>query len=188
MNQNKSPQKEKPCKDPVRVLFEIFNFDENLNYPVTMTFMKREAYELRQWAKTEDALRLEDFYDFRGYSKRAFYNMLEACPQMQEAHEFAKRRIGARREEGALTRRFEAATVHKTLGHYWNVWKEEEEYRAKIRADIQNAQENQQTVVIIDKLRPDGEVIDTTLKEKATPEEVATKIRRKTKQKVETYE
>src|SRR5438270_779588 len=128
---NDAIQGEKPVKQ--LVFGEYFNIHTFLKHPVTLSFIERQAQDLRAWAMSDDALLLYDFTDQVGYSPNQFYEWCDKYPVLREAHDFALRRIGARRERGALTRQFAESTIHRTLGHYHKIWKDEtlEMYRMK---------------------------------------------------------
>lgn len=107
---------------------------------------------LREYGDRSDVLHLEDFYDDLHMSPHIYSDLLKKIPKLKEVHEYAKRRIGIRREKGALNRKLDASTVHKTLGHYWSVFKEMEEWRAHLRAKTEEANKSRETVVVIEKV------------------------------------
>lgn len=171
------------AENPVKQIFlgEYFNIHTFQKHPITETFFTREAKALKEWAELETSLRISDFYDARGYDPKFYYYWVEKHPEIQTAHEYAMRRIGSRREVGAMSRRFAENTVHKTLGHYDPIWREEMRLMNEARLAIAEKQEAR--IVVMERYQlPDGgyqdvEVISTS---KLTPQEVASNIRRNT--------
>ncbi len=170
-------------ENSVKQLFlgEYFNIHTFQKHPITSNFILQEAMRLKQWADVEDSLRICDFYDQRGYSPEIFYQWVDKYPEMNTANNYALRRIGSRREGGALTRKFAETTVHKTLGRYDHVWREEMALANAARLAV--AEKSESKVLIIERFPSssgeyrDVEVISSS---KFSPEEVASNIRRNT--------
>ncbi len=163
------------------VLGDYFNIHTFQKHPITSNFMIQEALRLKQWAEEDDSLRISDFFDSRGYSRKMFYEWVHKHHEFEIAHEYAMRRIGARRENGALTRKFAETTVHKTLGHYDYVWREEIDRANAARLAVADKAESK--LVIMERYQlPDGDYRDVEVisVSKFTPEEVAANIRRNT--------
>lgn len=171
---------ESGSKVPVKVIEEWYNIHTMQYHPATNTFFPREAMMLKEWSMKEDSLRISDFYDTRGYDTQTFYRWCSQYPEMQTALEFAKRRIGSRRELGALQRKFDATIIQKTLGHYDYVFRQEQE-RAQ-QEKLAYAQNAESKIVVIERFpsstgSQDIEVVTTS---KLTPEQVAANIYRNT--------
>ncbi len=170
-------------ENSVKQLFlgEYFNIHTFKKHPITSNFILQEAMRLKQWAEVEDSLRVCDFYDQRGYSPEIFYQWVDKYPEMNIANNYALRRIGSRREGGALNRKFAETTVHKTLGRYDHVWREEMALANAARLAV--AEKSESKVLIIERFPSssgeyrDVEVISSS---KFSPEEVASNIRRNT--------
>lgn len=164
----------------VHVLEEYFNIHTMQNHPATNTFMQRQALMLKEWSLKEDSLRISDFYDERGYNSQTFYRWCNKYPEMQQSLEFAKRRIGARREQGALTRKFDSSLVQRTLGYYDYVFAQEQE--KAVQTKLAYAQAAESKVVVIERFpsssgTQDIEVISTS---QISPEKLAANIHRNT--------
>lgn len=165
---------------PIRVIEEWYNIHTMQYHPATNTFFQREAMILKEWSLKDDSLRISDFYDSRGYDTPTFYRWCAQYPEMQAALEFAKRRIGSRRELGAMQRKFDPHIVQKTLGHYDYVFKQEQEREHQAR--LKYAQNSESKVVVIERFPSssglqDLEVISTS---QFTPEQIAANIHRNT--------
>lgn len=166
----------------VKLIFlgEYFNIHTFQMHPITTNFILREATYLKQWADHEDSLRITDFIDKQGYEPAVFYRWLDEHPELNAANQYALRRIGARRENGAMSRKFDGATVHRTLGYYDHVWKEETRLMNEARQAV--AEKGESKVVVIERFpsqsgRQDVEVVSVS---SLTPEEVAGQIHRQT--------
>lgn len=181
--QSENSDKNLSDKNIVKQIFlgEYFNIHTFQKHPITETFFIREAKALKEWSELETSLRIADFYDWRGYSPEMYYEWVSKHHEMCSSHAYAMRRIGSRREVGAMSRKFAENTVHKTLGHYDPIWREEMRLMNEARLAIAEKQEAR--IVVMERYQlPDGgyqdvEVISTS---KLTPQEVASNIRRNT--------
>lgn len=157
---------------PIEQIFlgEYFNIHTMQKHPITKKFIERQAVELKQWADLETSLNIYDFTDMKGYNPKTFYQWCLEYPEMEAANEYALRRIGSRREFGAMTRKFAESTIHRTLGHYHDVWKKETIMLAKLKEEL--SAQNETKVVVIERFPDDAY--------KLTPEEVAGSIHKAT--------
>lgn len=116
----------------------LFSFKKK---PISEGFIHKLCEEFCKWANrdgkdgSDESLRLDDFADEMGVNKRDIERWRLKFPNLQEAYEYAKRRIASRREIGAMKRRYESSTVLKTQGYYCDVYRTEEERRAKLQKD-----------------------------------------------------
>ncbi len=161
-------------------LGEYFNIHTFQMHPLTHNFFIREARYLKEWAELEDSLRIIDFIDKQGYEPRVFYRWLKEHIELEVAHEYAMRRIGSRREQGAILRKFSESTIHRTLGRYDEVWREETRLINESKVSLAQAVESK--VIVIENLpyktsSQDIEVVSTS---SLTPEQVAANIHRNT--------
>lgn len=169
-------------ENEVKLLFlgEYFNIHTMAKHPITRQFIQREAIKLKQWSELEDSLLIQDFYDMQGYDPRTFYDFVNQFEEFSAANEYAKRRLGSRREIGAVTRKYTENTIHKTLGHYQDIWREETRLANEARKAINEVAESK--VVVIERFpssshAQDVEVISLS---QLTPEEVAGQIHKQT--------
>lgn len=178
---DKSDIKPKVFPEGTLVIEEYFNVHTMKYHPATRNFVLQEAMKLKEFADLDTSLRLSDFYDFRGYNTDTFYDWCHKFPEMKTAHDYAKRRIGARRENGALFKKFDAGTVQRTLGYYDYVFQKEVDKANAARLAVAERQESK--VVVIERFPSpsnqyqDVEVISTS---QLSPEEVASSVRRAT--------
>ncbi len=166
----------------VKLIFlgEYFNIHTMAKHPITRQFIQKEAIKLKQWAELDDSLLIQDFYDMQGYDPRTYYDFVHQFEEFAAANEYAKRRLGSRREIGAATRKYNENTIQKTLGHYQNIWREEIRIANEARQAI--AEKSESKVVVIERFpsmlgRQDVEVVSSS---SLTPEEVAGQIHRQT--------
>lgn len=126
-------------------------------FPANDEFKERLALELVTWAReNKNALFLDEFYDLKGIIPETVIFWSKRSEKLKEAVRTAKRIIGRRRELGAMNNELNAATVHYTMPHYSDIWREEQ----RIRAELKNKDIDQQrpiTVVIEDFDKEPGE-------------------------------
>lgn len=176
-------KKEEEIK-PVEQLFigQYLSLKTFKYHPLTVKFVEQECVRLVEWAQLDDSLVLLDFIDSRGYSEDTFYDWCKKFENFQEAHLFAKRRIGSRREVGAMTRKFDGNFVAKMMGHYSKAWREEMMFAAKLRED--NSKQNDIKIIIEEMPWQSGPMapcmLDASIELKPTPEEVAGRIHKLT--------
>lgn len=168
----KEENKNKTTDSSAQILFlgEYFSVHTRQYHPITLKFIERETQRLIDWANEEDSLIIQKFWLSGGYSKAQFYVWINQFPEFAHAHEYAMTLIGTRRELGAMTRKFDASTIHRTLGRYNHIWKEETQELARLKDD---AAQNEAKVVVIERFP----VLPSSSK---TPEEVAMAIRKST--------
>lgn len=175
-NNAKNQSEEKTIKQIF--LGEYFNIHTFQKHPITSNFILQEARKLKDWADQDDSLRISDFYDLQGYGPDMFYLWVDKYPEMRLSNDYALRRIGSRREGGALTRRFAETTIHKTLGHYDNIWRQEVRLANEARLAI--AEKSESKVVVIERFPSLSADVDVIPSLKLTPEEVAAHIHKST--------
>jgi len=107
--------------------------------PVTQKFIERLAQDLITWSEDPENLTLEKFYLKKRIAGRTFYDWVDKYPLMKAAHQTAKENIGIRREEGAIMRKYDSATIAYTMPSYLNRWKDTAEWKAKLKAESENA-------------------------------------------------
>lgn len=153
---------------------EFFNLKTMQVHFETNTFIEQEAKKLKEWADLDTSLRLNDFIDERGYAPDVFRGWCVKYPLLELTRAYALRRIGSRRENGAMSRKFAESTVHRTLGHYDSVWREETALLQQMKVDKNNEPANF-TVVM--------SCFESTSASEAsceTPEKVTSKIHKST--------
>jgi hypothetical protein len=167
-------------KEKLLFLGEYFNIHAFQQYPITHNFLMREAQALKDWSDTDNALIIAQFYNARGYSKMIFYEWISRYPFFEAAHSYAISQIGIRREIGAATSKFKESTIHRTLGHYSDVWREETRLINEARAAI--TQHSESKVVVIERFptidaKGDIEIVSLS---SIDPEKLAANIHRNT--------
>lgn len=178
---DKSDIKPKVFAEGSLVIEEYFNVHTMKYHPATKNFVLQEAMRLKEFADLDTSLRLSDFYDFRGYNTDTFYDWCHKFPEMKTAHDYAKRRIGARRENGALFKKFDSGIVQRTLGYYDYVFQREVDKANAAKLAV--AEKSESKVVVIERFpSPSGEYHDVEVvsTSKLSPQEVASNIRRNT--------
>ena len=169
---------------PVEQIFigQYYNVKTMKYHPTTVKFVAYECVALQEWADQEDSLILEDFIDSRGYNPDTFYDWCKKFENLEEAHQYAMRRLASRREKGALTRKFDGNFVARMMGHYSKSWRQEQILAAKLREDT--SKQNDIKIVIEEMPWQPGPMapcmLDAVIEPKPSPEEVASKIHKLT--------
>lgn len=136
--------------------------------PYSENMLRKVAEDYLNWARSaDDALVLDEFPQSRGFILKTWYEWLRKYDFLQEAHQEAKRTVGARREKLAFlnkanTNIFIASSPHYDYGSKDMNWRELLELRESMKVTPEN-QKSQVTVVEIPVFTQ-------------TPEEVAGKI------------
>lgn len=107
------------------------------------------ATELAEWCLQDEALKITQFLSFKKVPVDCFYRWIKTNEQLKQAHEFAMRVIGDRREIGALKKKLDGTIVSYTMPHYDKDWKDLVEWRAKLKNE---ALLNQPTSITIAEL------------------------------------
>jgi hypothetical protein len=150
------------------VLDQFFNVHTRQYHPLTHRFVENQCVLLKDWADLEDSINIYDYFNTQGYSPVIFYKWCQRFPELSEIHDYAIRKLGSRREMGAMTRKYDASTVHRTLGYYHHIWRQETAALAKLKED---ASSHETKIVVIEKFS------------EKTPEEVAWSVHKSTANK-----
>ncbi len=179
---NTNDKKDEKTTSPL--LGEYFNIHSFKKHPITRNFIRQEAIRLKVWADEESSIRLNDFYDERGYSQSVFNDWVNHYPDFQAAHTYAKSRCGSRREKGALTRQFSENITKLTLAYYDPIVREQMIFAAQLRTpENENRDIN---ITITDLSRPAPfEIYEDPIPSTETPEHLAQKLNKRTGRKAE---
>lgn len=102
--------------------------------PFSLESIERVATELLDWSRNDNtALVMQQFYDLKGIGVRTIHDWIKRSEKLKLAHETAKRTVGARREVGAITRKYDAGSALKMMPEYSSEWLMMEEKRAAMR-------------------------------------------------------
>jgi len=112
---------------------EFINMHTFRKTPVKIDYLELLAKELVEWATTEKPLILTIFYDERGIHSDVLARWMKRSKKLKQAHQFAKRVIGSRRELGALNKTLDSGIVARTMAMYNKDWKNLEEWRSNLR-------------------------------------------------------
>ncbi len=134
-NTEDDPEKES-ARRPV-VLGEYYNVHQTGMSPVTQLFIDRLVKELVAWADIDEdgkeSLRLNDFYNSKGITTGTWEDLINKHPRLHEAHDYAKERIASRREIGSSRRRYDNATIARTIGWYCGISRDEQRRIAELK-------------------------------------------------------
>ena len=98
----------------------------------------RVADRLKEWAYKEDSICIEDFITSpeNCFDESVYYHSVKRFPKLKKMHDLALSRCGVNREKKAFKDNLSVnhATVF-ILPHYFDRWKEQIAWRAKLKDD-----------------------------------------------------
>ena len=114
------------------------------------------------WSKMAQLLRnstcrsIERFYLSMGIPKQTYYDAVKRDPIMREAHDFALERIGCDREEYCWDQKLSSnSIIGLSLPQFLNRWKDDTEWRAKLKQ--LEEEKNQNITVVMESFKKDKE-------------------------------
>jgi len=123
--------------------------------PFPYSWLVRLSEDLRAWSLKDTSLRIESFYLDNGIRQLDYYRFVDRCEELRESHETALQRIAIRRDQGALTKKFDSSWAARTQAAF------DPEYRKARKFEAELAKETQdggQRVVIIERMPETKEV------------------------------
>jgi len=149
----------KPAKNVVPIKpfnEEYLNLFTDMHCPVNEDYIRRVATELRTWAiNDKDALKVIQYRHLKAIDDKSWERWLAKYEFLRDAQKEAERAIGARREIGGLTKKYDSSMIQYSMPHYDKDWKANVEWRSNLKAEQQNAGTQ---VVVIEKF-PDSKLV-----------------------------
>jgi len=93
----------------------------------TADLIEKEAEQLIEWSKTDDAIILREFPASRGYGPQWLTYLADKSPTFSEALKIARCNVGVRREKMGLRGDVDAGIVKASLATY------DDEHRAMLK-------------------------------------------------------
>jgi hypothetical protein len=135
--QELSQKRDMDCSPWLEDYLDCFTFKYK---PVTEAFIDRISNELLNWAQNDnDALKLTEFFNKKRIPKST-WEAWNRYPIFKAARALAVEALGNRREKGAITRKYDATTINVMMPLYDSDWKENVEWRAKLKSESETAQ------------------------------------------------
>jgi hypothetical protein len=129
-NPTKENTKEKT--DGGFVLEEYFCLKEMQPRPVTMAYIEAVADMLVEFADLDSSLSMTGFYRVTKIPLDCMQRWKEICPRLKAAYNYAMTTFGTRREEGAITKRYDTGAVWKRQYQFGAEYKEAMEFAARL--------------------------------------------------------
>lgn len=108
--------------------------------PVDIAYLEQFADEWVQWAtENDDALKITQFYNAKRIHNSTVDGWIKRCKKLEQAKELVLQIIGARRECGAINKKYDPALIKYTMPMYDKECKDLEEWRAGLAAKINAA-------------------------------------------------
>lgn len=138
---------------------KVSRWSKNVGWDRSLVVTEEDLNELADllvvWADTDEALKVSQFYTKFYMSDKVFYGYVAKCPKLADAVDIAKKKIGDRREVGAITGRFSSTIVEKTMPMYDSEYRSLIEWKSKLGVE----QEQQGSrIVVLDKI-PDSNLV-----------------------------
>jgi len=131
-------------------LYEEF-FDHRFNETRCTNQASIEAMFDREyvWATTdESALIMSHFFIKEGVTERQFYKWVEKYPYCKEKHQSSLLAIGARRELGGLTKKFDTGFIRYSLPLYDKKFADLNVIYSKLKEDSFSSNGNKEYIVL----------------------------------------
>lgn len=129
-NPTKDNAKEKT--DSVKVIEEYFCLKEMQPRPVTMAYIEAVADMLVEFADMDNSLSMTGFYRATKIPQDCMQRWKEMSPRLKAAYNYALAVFGGRREEGAVTKRYDTGAVWKMQYQYGPQYRESMEFAARL--------------------------------------------------------
>lgn len=100
--------------------------------PITESFLESMAQNLMIWAREGKAIHLVDWFHETGMPSDTFYEWIHKSPSLKRAHKYAMEALGARRESGAITKKYDTGAVWKRQYQFGSEYREAMEFLAKL--------------------------------------------------------
>lgn len=142
---NRSPVEKKD----VVVLDEYFDLKARQGKPVTMHFIDVVTDKLLEWVALDTSLKMQQFYSLLGMCDSDFTRIMGRSERLEKAYRFALKELGARREIGALTRKYDANFAYRNLYKYDSEWKEVMEFHHSLAKKNDESTKSTETIVAI---------------------------------------
>lgn len=154
----------KDSTQPVEVAKLPSHYDEYYNTlayqmaPANDQFRVRVAIKLTEWAKNlQEPHTIEDFIDTQGINSDTYYEWIKRCPELKEAHAFARRRLSNLRLRKGTTGEWNWSACRWALPFLDPQYLEYEKQLESVKqADSKGSAGT--TYIVVDKI-PDSELV-----------------------------
>ena len=127
--------------------------------PVPKNFLDKLCIQIIEWANTDEkAFNTDSFWFKKGIYPQTAIQWRDRYKPLEDAYQAAKHRIGLRREEGSLTKKFDNNTFFKTAPHYLKVFKDIEVWRSENKQKADEKTQRNNITWLLDK-SPDSKLV-----------------------------
>ena len=149
---------EKADSAKIEVLEEYYNYNSMALIPITTATLYRLLGNGIKWAREiDDAIKLSQFQDMNGISKRTWQRWREKHKWFDEGTEQILTILGNKREAGLLTRKYEPGSTIFMMPHYDDDWGKMCEWRANLKPK-EGIVKSGETFVVIEKY-PESDLV-----------------------------
>jgi hypothetical protein len=150
--------------NPTYAFTEYFNMHTMTKQVASEQWAIKTAQNMCEWAESEDALILGEYYAMLGISKPTFMELANKYEILKKAHAYAKSLIAIRREKGMITRKFDSGSISFTMPMYSDDWKEIVEWRSSLKASENKSGDTRVQYVVIPEI-PKSDLVAEKKKE-----------------------
>ena len=139
-NTNSLEQSSKHHENPTKFIGNYKDLRDFKMKPATEGFIDRLALLLMKWSEVdENDYKLNQFFRMQGLAPEQFYDWVLKYPNLKDAHQYAKRCIGDRREINALNRKISETVMLKRQHAYDPEWEEDRQRDKQDKIDVSKA-------------------------------------------------
>jgi hypothetical protein len=126
---------------------DIFSWRQK---PVSEAFINNLCEQMIVWINTDqEALLFEEFLHKKNLLDTTFMDWAKKWPKLEMAHQYVLRAIGIRREKMALRGEINQSLVAFVQPHYSKVWKQQTEWRSKLKTQEGDLVKGEKDVVYV---------------------------------------
>lgn len=142
------------------------SIQESCGKPVSQVFMNDLCEYIQEWSFKETSLRFKDLLCEIRMPSQTFYNLVNEYPIIKQEYEWALDKIAHRREIGAMTRKFDAASALRMMPRYDSEWLENEQKLADMKKSAEKTgTETVRIITVIQKDIPDSPLVPVLKKD-----------------------
>jgi len=117
----------------------VREMDSWREYPVSEKFILKVRAKLLEWVVKENSEYIEDFVDELNIPYRSYLNWVNKYPELKETHKRVMNKLGRRKDLAVRKDGDNAQQTAATLGHFWDVWREEQLIKSILAEDDNKA-------------------------------------------------
>jgi hypothetical protein len=155
---NNNTNRNKTTKPGPELWDEYYSLRSFKKEPINSAWVDKILKALRDFGDDENSLNISDFYDQMGIPPTTYKRLMAKSEPWTEVHSYVIRRLGSRRERGALERKYDASTVKATIGWYCEVSRSEQERLSMLRLNSEGQVQGASFNLVMNAVESTGKV------------------------------